>query len=64
MVDLVKKEKKIPCVVGFGISTPDQAAQSDGVIVGSAIVKLCAAHGAGAVPYVREYVHRMKNAIR
>ena len=46
MVKLVKQAKDIPCAVGFGISTPEQAkkmaAQSDGAIVGSAIVKLCA----------------------
>ena len=45
MVELVKKAKDIPCAVGFGISNPEQAkkmaGQSDGVIVGSAIVKLC-----------------------
>lgn len=45
MVKLVKEVKDIPCAVGFGISTPDQAARmaglSDGAIVGSAIVKLC-----------------------
>ncbi|MDO5135807.1 MAG: tryptophan synthase subunit alpha [Eubacteriales bacterium] len=68
MVDLVKKEKDIPCAVGFGISNPEQArdmaAQSDGVIVGSAIVKLCAAHKEGCVPYVKEYVKSMKDAIR
>ena len=43
MVKLVKEVKDIPCAVGFGISTPDQAARmaglSDGAIVGSAIVK-------------------------
>ena len=51
MVKLVKAVKDIPCAVGFGISTPEQAkkmaAQSDGAIVGSAIVKLCAEHGSG-----------------
>ena len=45
MVRLVKEEKDIPCAVGFGISTPQQAQEmascADGVIVGSAIVKLC-----------------------
>lgn len=68
MVDLVKKEKDIPCAVGFGISTPEQAKQmaekSDGVIVGSAIVKLCAQYGKDCVPYVRDYVKSMKDAIR
>lgn len=68
MVSLVKQEKDIPCAVGFGISNPEQArtmaAQSDGVIVGSAIVKLCAAYGEECVPYVKEYVKSMKDALR
>ena len=68
MVHLVKAEKQIPCAVGFGISTPQQAAkmaeQSDGAIVGSAIVKLCARYGKDCVPYVKEYVKSMKDAVR
>ena len=68
MVKLVKEAKDIPCAVGFGISTPEQAkkmaSQSDGAIVGSAIVKLCAAYGAECVPKVREYVKSMKDAVR
>lgn len=67
MVGLVKKEKEIPCAVGFGISTPEQAKQmasrADGVIVGSAIVKLCEAYGADCVEPVRAYVREMKEAI-
>ena len=68
MVQLVKAQKDIPCAVGFGISTPEQAKkmaeQADGVIVGSAIVKLCEAYGAECVPHVAEYVKSMKDAIR
>ena len=49
MVKLVKEVKDIPCAIGFGISTPEQAkkmaAFSDGVIVGSAIVKIVAQYG-------------------
>ena len=67
MVKLVKAAKDIPCAVGFGISTPEQAkkmaAQSDGAIVGSAIVKLCAQYGRDCVPYVKEYVKSMKDAV-
>ena len=67
MVKLVKEAKDIPCAVGFGISTPEQAkkmaAQSDGAIVGSAIVKLCAAYGENCVSYVKEYVKSMKAAV-
>ena len=68
MVKLVKAQKDIPCAVGFGISNPEQAkkmaSQADGVIVGSAIVKLCETHGADCVPYIKEYVKSMKDAIR
>ena len=68
MVKLVKAEKDIPCAVGFGISTPEQAKkmadQSDGAIVGSAIVKLCGQYGKDCVPYVAAYVKKMKDALR
>lgn len=68
MVELVKKEKDIPCAVGFGISNPEQgkkmASQADGIIVGSAIVKLCGQYKEACVPYVKEYVKSMKDAIR
>lgn len=67
MIKLVKEVKDIPCAIGFGISTPEQAAEmskvSDGVIVGSAIVKIVAQYGVECVPYVAEYVENMKNAI-
>ena len=67
MVELVKKSNDIPCAVGFGISTPEQAkkmAEScDGVIVGSAIVKLCEKYGDECVAHIREYVKSMKDAI-
>ena len=64
----VRENTNVPCAIGFGISTPEQAAkmaaQSDGAIVGSAIVKLCAKYGKDCVPYVKEYVESMKNAVR
>ena len=67
MVRMVKETKKIPCAVGFGISTPEQAARigatSDGVVVGSAIVKLCVPYGRGCGPYVAEYVKKMTEAL-
>ena len=68
MVALVKEQQDIPCAVGFGISTPEQAcamaAQSDGAIVGSAIVKLCAQYGKDCIPHVEAYVRSMKEALR
>ena len=67
MIKLAKEVKDIPCAIGFGISTPEQAAAmskiSDGVIVGSAIVKIIAQYGDKCVPHVVEYVKSMKNAM-
>lgn len=67
MVREVKKVKDIPCAVGFGISTPEQAKEmadiSDGVIVGSAIVKIVGQYGKDCAEQVGEYVRRMKQAI-
>ncbi len=64
MVKLVRETTEIPCAVGFGISTPEQARKmaevSDGAIVGSAIVKIVAQYGEDCVPYVAEYVRTMK----
>lgn len=68
MVKLIRASSPLPCAVGFGISTPEQAkkmaALSDGAIVGSAIVKIIAQHGREAAPYVAEYVKSMKDAVR
>ena len=68
MVKLIRASTKLPCAVGFGISTPEQAKKmaslSDGAIVGSAIVKLIAQYGRDAAPYVAEYVKSMKDAVR
>ncbi len=68
MVRRVKQEKDIPCAVGFGISTPEQAEEmaksADGVIVGSAIVKLCKQWGRDCVPYIRDYTASMKAAVQ
>lgn len=67
LIALVKKVRDIPCAIGFGVSTPEQAremaALADGVIVSSAIVQLVAEYGADSVPFVAEYVRSMKAAI-
>ncbi len=67
MIREVRKVKDIPCAVGFGISTPQQAKEmaqiSDGVIVGSAIVKIVGQYGRDCVEEVGKYVRSMKNAI-
>lgn len=68
MVNLVKETRNIPCAVGFGISTPEQAEAmsrvSDGAIVGSAIVKIVAQYGRDCIHPVCDYVRSMKNGCR
>lgn len=68
MIREVREVTDLPCAIGFGISTPEQAGemakQADGVIVGSAIVKLIAKHGKDSVPYVSEYIRSMKDGMQ
>ena len=69
MVKLVKDANlNIPAAIGFGISNPDtakkMAEKSDGVIVGSAIVKICEKYGSDCVPYVKEFVKSIKDAMQ
>ena len=68
MVKLVRENANIPCAIGFGISTPEQAKQmadiADDAIVGSAIVKLLEKHGKDAPRYIGEYVKSMKDGMK
>lgn len=68
MTRMVKEVTNVPVAVGFGISTPEQAANmvavSDGAIVGSAIVKIVAQYGKDSVSKVKEYVAAMKAAVQ
>ena len=63
----LKAGTDLPIAVGFGVRTPDQAAAiarvADGVVVGSAIVEIVAAHGAAAPHHVTDYVRSLKSAI-
>jgi tryptophan synthase alpha chain len=67
IIKVVRENTDIPCAIGFGISTPDQARKmagiSDGAIVGSAIIKLLAQYGHTAPKYIGEYTESMKQAI-
>ena len=67
IIKTVRENTKIPCAVGFGISTPEQAAKmagiSDGAIVGSAIIKIIKEYGRQSPSHVGEYIKRMKNAL-
>ncbi|MBE5875696.1 MAG: tryptophan synthase subunit alpha [Lachnospiraceae bacterium] len=66
IVDVVRENTDVPCAIGFGISTPEQAGQmaacADGVIVGSAIIQIMEQYGREAAGPVGEYVKCMKEA--
>lgn len=68
IVSVVRENTDLPCAIGFGISTPEQARKmaglSDGAIVGSAIIKLLEQHGKNAPKYIGAYVKEIKDAIR
>lgn len=67
MIAAVRENTDIPVAIGFGISNPEQAAQmaakSDGIIIGSAIVKLIEKYGKDCVPYVNEFVKEISAAL-
>ena len=68
IVQVVRENTSIPCAIGFGISTPEQAQKmadlSDGAIVGSAIIKLLEQYGKAAPEHIGAYVKSMKDALR
>lgn len=68
MVDLVREVTDVPEAVEFGISTPKQAkkmaSQSDGAIVGSAIIKIIEKYEKNAPQYVEAYVKEMVDALK
>lgn len=68
IVKVIRENTGIPCAIGFGISTPEQALKmatlSDGAIVGSAIIKLLAQYGTAAPDHVGTFVKAMKDALR
>ena len=67
IVKIIRENTNVPCAIGFGISTPEQAKKmasvSDGAIVGSAIIKIMEKYGKESPAYVGEYVKSMVDAI-
>ena len=68
IVKVVRENTAVPCAIGFGISTPKQAAKmagiADGAIVGSAVIKLLEQYSKDAPEQIGAYVKRMKDAVR
>ena len=67
VVSVIRKNTDVPCAIGFGISTPEQASKmaslSDGAIVGSAIIKIIEKYGKDSPKHVGEYIKSMKDAL-
>ena len=67
LLSSIKKATDVPACVGFGIHSPERAAEvarvADGVIVGSAIVKMAEQYGGHAAPHMGAYVHKMKMSL-
>ena len=67
IVKVVRENTDVPCAIGFGISTPEQAHKmaniADGVIIGSAIVKILEKYGKDSPAHIGEYVKDIKQAV-
>ena len=67
VVSVIRKNTDVPCAIGFGISTPEQASKmaslSDGAIVGAAIIKIIEKYGKDSPKHVGEYIKSMKDAL-
>ncbi|MBR3057471.1 MAG: tryptophan synthase subunit alpha [Clostridiales bacterium] len=67
VVEKIREVTDVPCAIGFGISNPEQASEmskvADGVIVGSAIVRIIGEYGKEAPSHVGEFVRSMKEAL-
>ena len=67
VIDSVRKVSDIPVAIGFGISRAEQAAElsrhADGIIIGSAIVKIIEKHRDNAGKYLHDYIKEIKTAI-
>jgi tryptophan synthase alpha chain len=68
IISKVRAVSDIPCAVGFGISTPEQARDmasvSDGAIIGTAIVKIISEYGRESVEPMRQYIARVKDEMQ
>ncbi|MCR5672156.1 MAG: tryptophan synthase subunit alpha [Lachnospiraceae bacterium] len=68
LVKIIRENTDVPCAIGFGISTPEQARKmagiSDGAITGSAIIKIMEKYGKDSPRHVGEYVKQMADAVR
>jgi len=67
LVAHAKKFTDIPCAIGFGISNVEQARDmakiADGIIVGSAVVKIIEQYGNDCIEPVKQFIKTLKGAV-
>lgn len=67
IIDEIRKHSSVPVAVGFGISNATQAKEvakyADGVIIGSAIVKLCEQYGTQCVKHIATFAKDIREAL-
>lgn len=67
IIKVIKETTDVPCAIGFGIANANQAKEmaaiADGVIVGSAIVKMLEEDGTNAPSRIGRFIRTMKDAI-
>ncbi|MBR2255444.1 MAG: tryptophan synthase subunit alpha [Candidatus Methanomethylophilaceae archaeon] len=67
ITDVIHRSTDVPCAIGFGISSPEQAkamsVYADGVIVGSAVIRILEEHGRRSAAPVGAFVRSLKDAI-
>jgi len=67
-VSRIKQSTDLPVAVGFGVRTPEQAAEiakvADGVVVGSALVELVGKFGKDAPEQLKELTSALALAIQ
>ncbi len=67
LIARIREHVTLPVAVGFGISTPDQARETastaDGVIVGSALVKIIGDHRDNPVGAAERFVSSLREAL-
>lgn len=67
IINEIRKHSSVPVAVGFGISNATQAKEvaqyADGVIIGSAIMKLCEQYGTKCVEHIATFAKDIRGAL-
>lgn len=66
-IKMVKAVSSVPCVVAFDAPTPKQVqeamAETDGLAIENAVVRLIAQYGEDCIGYVKDYIEEIRSVI-